>query len=442
MGVMMQAFYWDCPAHENKPHAWWAHLAEKVPELTQAGFTALWLPPVSKGFNATGMGYDPYDYYDLGNFDQKGATATWFGSKDELIALIQACHQHGLQAYADLVLNHNSGADAQEQNPISGRTGWTAFSPESGEFPRDWNCFHPSDYESSDDGTFGEMPDLCHRNPKVYAEMMDYVKWLVENIGFDGFRYDMVKGYGGWLVNAIQEYRYHRNGSDYKKPFGVVEYWSGYDELMRYLNGVNFDSQNMVSAFDFPLRYRLRDLCDSYGFNLKELASGETILAARPSWSVTFVENHDTRNDPIVNEKMLAYAYILTHEGYPCVFWQDYYSFGLAEPGEHSGIHALVAAHERYAHGQTDILYVDDSLYIMQRRGSDGDGGLIFVLNNNGVEWRGNPVQTAFPNAHFQPVAFRGSSDTGVPDDEATNHDGWGDFWAPPRGYTVYARTP
>ncbi len=78
----------------------------------------------------------------------------------------------------------------------------------------------------------------------------------------------------------------------------------------------------------------------------------------------------------------------------------------------------------------------------MQRRGSDGEGGLVFVLNNNGVEWRGNPVQTAFPNAHFQPVAFRGSSDTGVPANEATNHDGWGDFWAPPRGYTVYARTP
>lgn len=440
MGVMMQAFYWDCPLHESRAHAWWRHIEEKVPELAQAGFSALWLPPASKGFNSTGMGYDPYDYYDLGDFDQKGSAATWFGTKDELLSLVETCHQQELQVYADLVLNHNSGADAQERNPISGELAWTLFSPQSERFPRNWNCFHPCEFESWDDGTFGGMPDLCHRNPDVYAAMMAYTKWLVENVGFDGFRYDMVKGYGGWLVNAIQEYRYNRDGANYKKPFGVVEYWSGYHEIMRYLNSANHFSDNEVSAFDFPLRYRLKALCDSYGFNLKELTRGETITSSHPWWSVTFVENHDTRNDPVVNEKMLAYAYILTHEGYPCVFWKDYYRFGLAEVGRSSGIEALVQAHEAYAHGRTDILYADDGLYIMQRRGLDGVGGLVFVLNNYGHEWRGNLVQTTFPNARFRPVAFRGRSDPGTPEDEWTNENGWGDFWAPPRGYVVYAR--
>ena len=27
---------------------------------------------------------------------------------------------------------------------------------------------------------------------------------------------------------------------------------------------------------------------------------------------------------PVTNDKLLAYSYILTHEGYPCVFWKDY----------------------------------------------------------------------------------------------------------------------
>jgi len=27
---------------------------------------------------------------------------------------------------------------------------------------------------------------------------------------------------------------------------------------------------------------------------------------------------------------VLAYAFILTHEGYPCVFWQDYFNWDLA----------------------------------------------------------------------------------------------------------------
>jgi alpha-amylase len=69
MGVMMQAFYWDCP------QIWWAHLQSKVPELASAGFTALWLPPANKATNNISMGYDPYDFFDLGEFDQKGSVA-------------------------------------------------------------------------------------------------------------------------------------------------------------------------------------------------------------------------------------------------------------------------------------------------------------------------------------------------------------------------------
>jgi hypothetical protein len=35
----------------------------------------------------------------------------------------------------------------------------------------------------------------------------------------------------------------------------------------------------------------------------------------------------------IVKDKMLAYAFILTHDGYPGVFWQGYYSWGLGSAG-------------------------------------------------------------------------------------------------------------
>jgi alpha-amylase len=118
------------------------------------------------------MGYDPYDYYDLGEFDQKGGVPTWFGSKAELLDLIESAHALGLQAYADLVFNHNSGADAQEPNPIDGQLRWTKFTPKSGKFPRDWKCFHPSQYETWDGVTFGDMPDLCHRTPFVYTEQL------------------------------------------------------------------------------------------------------------------------------------------------------------------------------------------------------------------------------------------------------------------------------
>ncbi len=28
----------------------------------------------------------------------------------------------------------------------------------------------------------------------------------------------------------------------------------------------------------------------------------------------------------------MAYSFIMVHEGYPCIFWYDYYNNGLARP--------------------------------------------------------------------------------------------------------------
>src|SRR5437667_7525562 len=96
MGVMLQAFYWDCPRAENREHQWWNFIKSKLPAMAQAGFTALWLPPANKAANWESMGYDPYDYYDFGEFDQKGGVPTWFGSKTELFDLIGSAHALGL----------------------------------------------------------------------------------------------------------------------------------------------------------------------------------------------------------------------------------------------------------------------------------------------------------------------------------------------------------
>src|SRR5213592_2250612 len=105
MGVLMQAFYWDRPKLEGKEFQWWDYVAGFVPSLSENGFTALWLPPACKAANIGGMsmGYDPYDYYDLGDIDQKGSKETWFGSRSQLEQLINEAHVQGMQVYADLV---------------------------------------------------------------------------------------------------------------------------------------------------------------------------------------------------------------------------------------------------------------------------------------------------------------------------------------------------
>src|SRR5581483_6516409 len=443
MGVIMQGFYWNCPAAEGQDGTWWSFVTAKLPLLKQAGFTALWLPPASKAANLSGpsMGYDPYDYYDLGDIDQKGRIKTWFGNEQELRALIDAAHQNGIQVYADLVLDHNSGADSPEKSPVDGVTRWTKFTPGSGKFSRNWQCFHPSPYESFDGATFGSMPDLCHRDPFVYTEIMKLAQWMIEDVDFDGFRFDFVKGYAPWMVKAIAEVRYLNKTEDGFAPFCVGECWDNDRTIDHWLTSVNAFIDNPISAFDFPLRYRLKDLCDSYGFSLKTLTQGDTVVATNPAQAVTFVDNHDTTQSPsdaVINDKLLAYAYILTHEGYPCVFWQDYFNYGLARTGTPNGIEALVIAHERYAGGTTKVLYCDDDLYIMERLSSGDQRGLVFVLNNLGDKWNGTTVETGWANTKFEPIAWDGL-DAGTPSSKSTDSSGRADFWAAPRGYAVYA---
>ena len=156
--------------------------------------------------------------------------------------------------------------------------------------------------------------------PLVYTELINYARWLLEEIGFDGFRYDMVKGYGGWMVRSIQELRALRGSTSFK-PYAVGECWDSERTIDDWLDEANAWSDNPVGAFDFPLRWRLRDLCDSYGFSLRNLAERGVLVWDRPEQAVTFVENHDVvRDSPIINDKLLAYAFILRTKVIPVSF--------------------------------------------------------------------------------------------------------------------------
>jgi len=210
------------------------------------------------------------------------------------------------------------------------------------------------------------------------------------------------------------------------------------DEWLTSINNAFMD--NPVSAFDFPLHYKMKGLCDQFAFDLRTLTDG-TVIQRFPGQTVTFVDNHDTIRDggnAVVNEKLLAYALMLTSEGYPSVFWQDYFNFGLAGRGTANGIAALIAVHENYAGGTTSALYADNDLYLMQRGGFGNQPGLILVLNNRGDTWNGKSVATQWRTKRMTPVAWWGRNDKSKPTDKWTDLNGVGDFWAAPRGYAVY----
>jgi alpha-amylase len=112
VAVMMQRFYWDCVVQEEKRDESWNYLTEEIPKLGKkgAGFDSIWLSPFSKAAEPNSNGYDPYDYFDLGDHDQKGSVKTAYGNSADLRKLISTLHEHGMGAIADMVINHNPGS--------------------------------------------------------------------------------------------------------------------------------------------------------------------------------------------------------------------------------------------------------------------------------------------------------------------------------------------
>lgn len=250
-GVMMQGFYWDVPAGGT----WWDVIKAKVPAWGASGITAVWLPPVSKAQNGPfSMGYDPFDYYDLGEYNQMGSVETRFGSKTELVSFINQAHTSGLQVYADIVLNHNSGGDL-ESNPFTGTQTYTKFNPASGKFIRSYFDFHANDLHSFDDGYFGGFPDLCHDKTYVkdwlYNRTDAVAKYYKNIIGFDGWRFDYVKGFN---PNVVKEWVTATGG------FSVGENWDGNAATLKsWVDATGRTS----SAFDFACYYKMDEAFDN-----------------------------------------------------------------------------------------------------------------------------------------------------------------------------------
>lgn len=107
---MMQAFEWYCPAD----YSHWQRLERALPAHAALGVTSMWIPPACKASWYTGNGYDIYDLYDLGEFDQKGSRQTKWGTKEELAAFAQSAKRVGIRVLFDTILNHKAAADRSE----------------------------------------------------------------------------------------------------------------------------------------------------------------------------------------------------------------------------------------------------------------------------------------------------------------------------------------
>ncbi len=360
----MQYFEWYMECNQNL----WNEIVEKAEELSNLGITALWLPPAYKGIGGKNeVGYGVYDLYDLGEFDQKGTIKTKYGSKDEYINCIQILKQNGIESYADIVLNHKMGADMLQTIPAS-KVDWgnhnqiisdqetvkvaTKFTfpgrkKKYSDFEWNWTHFDGIDYDNNKnekalfkfkdknwsnavDEEFGNFDylmgaDLDFANEEVVEECTNWGKWYLDITKVDGFRLDAVKHINAnFYRNWIRELR--KDAED--ELFTVGEYWSGdVSKLHRYIT----ETEGEISLFDVPLHYNLYNASKDFNYDLTKILD-KTLVKENSSKAVTFVDNHDTQIGQSLESfvdrwfKPAAYSIILLRdEGYPCIFYGDYY---------------------------------------------------------------------------------------------------------------------
>lgn len=323
-GVMLQGFSWD-----SYDYSQWTVLEKQADDMK--GFIDLvWLPQSGKCIETTQvMGYKPYYY-----FNQNSS----FGTEAELRSLIAKFKANGIGAIADVVVNHRN------------TNGWYTFPAEtykgvtyqmlptdicknddSGSTATQAKKDGVSLSNNYDEGTdFGGCRDIDHKSENVQKIIKAYLKFLKEDIGYTGFRYDMVKGFSGTHVADYND----ATGVE----FSVGEYWDGNQSIINWINKTNKKS----AAFDFQFRYNVRDA----------VGVKDNKIVSSPNWSklksdinlmhdptyrqyaITFVENHDMQfrskdeqQDPLMRDTLAANAYMLAMPGTPCVFqphWRAY----------------------------------------------------------------------------------------------------------------------
>jgi alpha-amylase len=437
MGVLLQAFYQrgdkgvPSPADGDEIDPWWDHLARQANELRLAGFTALWLPPVTKAASGKdSVGYDVFDDYDLGSKHQKGTVATRYGTREQLARCVAVMRANGIDVYLDLVENQRLGGRGPGHHTFryadaDGNVG-------GGRFPKDPLNFHPNVPEDPNvfqDISFGADLAPINGKPKgyVFNGLIDSVDWMTRALDVQGYRIDDVKGISTDFLFPFL------NAKAMAGKFAVGEFFDGNLGFIQnwIFNGV----KGRCSAFDFPTRFILAAMCNrSRPFNMSQLDHAG--LAGRnPFNAVTFVENHDTdRTDPIIQNKMLAYAYVLTSEGYPCVFYKDYstdkFCFGLKPL-----IDKLIFIHEKIASGATQQRFKDFDVFAYERLGGPR---LLVGLNNDGENPATITVDTGFG------ANVRLHDYTGHGNDVQTDESGRVTFTIPQSinglGYVCYSR--
>lgn len=472
--TMMQLFEWYLPDDRNH----WNRVNNLAKDLSEAGITCVWLPPAYKGASGVhDVGYAVYDLYDLGEFNQKNTVATKYGTKDEYLSAIKELQNNDIEVLADVVLGHRMGADEKERIfayghdendrnlEIAGKkkiTVWTKFTfpgrnGKYSDFKWDWTNFHGTDYDAKSqengiyrfigkewdsdvDGEFGNYDylmgvDLDMSDEEVVNELDYWGRWYLDFTGVDGFRIDAVKHidfnfFRNWLTKLRKD-----TG---KELFAVGEYWNAELSILeRYIE----KTEEALSLFDVPLHFNMFHASRSNGFYDMRYLLKNTLLSYKKELSVTFVDNHDTQPgqalESFVLEWFKPHAYsviLLRNEGFPCVFYGDYYGIEHDNIAPVKELKTLLKLRQNYAYGTMHDYFDNEKIVGWTLEGIDSivNSGLAVLMT---VEKGGEKkmyVGKHFAGKYFKDALFN------VKDKILIDEEGFGIFKVNDGSVSVY----
>ena len=321
-GVMLQGFYWDSYSDSQ-----WTNLESQTDELAEF-FSLVWIPQ-SGNCNGTSMGYNPLYWFT--NYNSS------FGNKTQLQSMINTFKAKGIGTIADVVINHRQNLSNWVNFPSETYKGVT-YQLKSTDICKDddggaalsWATSNGYSLSSNNDSgeDWSGMRDLDHASTNVQTNVKAYLKMLLDDLGYAGFRYDMTRGYAASYTGMYNTYAV--------PTYSVGEYWDGnLSNLKAWVDGTKVNNVIQSAAFDFPFRYTVRDAVNNNSWTtLAGSGRGLNMESNYRRYAVTFVENHDTQyrsasdpQDPLNQYIEAANAYMLAMPGTPCVFlkhWMTY----------------------------------------------------------------------------------------------------------------------
>ncbi|MFT5764434.1 MAG: hypothetical protein ACI8X3_001865 [Saprospiraceae bacterium] len=266
----------------------------------------------------------------------------------------------------------DGSADIQSQIKYQTYTDFTNMP--SGQGLMNYTNFKPNGNPTQLNGDWDWMwffYDYDQTVPGTANALNAWSKWLWDDVGIRGFRMDAVKHFNPEYTGDLMDYLHDNSidpgmvvGEFFDNNAGVLEGWV--NDVESYMD---VDTKNAIDvrAFDFSMRASLKDACDAFGYDVRNVFNSGMVESAGSNSSnvITFVNNHDFRDagQPVQNDPMLAYAYTLTNNqiGLPCVFYSDYYESNVPNaPVTYlkPEIDALIQVHQDYIFQSGSVDYL------------------------------------------------------------------------------------